>query len=162
MISKKLFLEKCSRKEDRDFLSFLWWNDPEKRNIRNFRHIRIDFGVESSPFLLASIINKYHIKTDDEFNNHLKQQLLRIFYDEMLLIVTVRRKNWKGLLAFLSILWLKVDLNWKDENIKKTKIKSNTAKKIEFVVGLQCNRPLNVLKINVRCTNNMLRINFFI
>lgn len=42
---------------DRDYLRFLWWKDPhQRRDVKIYRHRRVVFGVNSSPFLLGAVI----------------------------------------------------------------------------------------------------------
>jgi hypothetical protein len=51
---KKAFLMISVRKEDRDLLRFLWW---ENGSLQTYKHCRVVFGLSSSPFLLAATIN---------------------------------------------------------------------------------------------------------
>ncbi|XP_055944799.1 uncharacterized protein LOC129975691 [Argiope bruennichi] len=67
---RKAFLQISIRKEDRDFLRFLWWEN---------REIELFFGVKCSPFLLASVI-EYHIQKWEGFEKSLKKRLLESFY----------------------------------------------------------------------------------
>ncbi|CAG7825459.1 unnamed protein product [Allacma fusca] len=50
---EKAFLQISVKKEERDFLRFLWW-EKETKEIKKYRHCRVIFGVSSSPFLLAT------------------------------------------------------------------------------------------------------------
>jgi hypothetical protein len=45
--------------EDRDYLRFLWWEDSSQGKLKEFRHARVVFGVNCSPFLLAAVIEKH-------------------------------------------------------------------------------------------------------
>ncbi|XP_054717258.1 uncharacterized protein LOC129226652 [Uloborus diversus] len=54
---KKAFLQISVAKEDRDFLRFLWWENIEEREFRAFRHDRLVFELNCSPFLLSSVLN---------------------------------------------------------------------------------------------------------
>ncbi|XP_055950873.1 uncharacterized protein LOC129984959 [Argiope bruennichi] len=56
---KKAFLQISIQKNDRDFLRFLWWKDSEQKEIREFRHCRVVFGLKCSPFLLGAVINSH-------------------------------------------------------------------------------------------------------
>ena len=59
---KQAFLNVVIRDEDRDYLCFLWYNNPfsTEPNII-FRFLRIVFGIISSPFFLNATI-KYHLE----------------------------------------------------------------------------------------------------
>jgi hypothetical protein len=48
-------------KGDRDHLRFLWWKDPVTKKLKVYRHKRVVFGVNCSPFLLAAVI-ELHLK----------------------------------------------------------------------------------------------------
>ncbi|XP_055928168.1 uncharacterized protein LOC129959374 [Argiope bruennichi] len=76
--TRKTFLQISIRKEDRDFLRFLWWENREEKKLRVFRHTRVVFGVKCSPFLLASVI-EYHIQKCEGFEESLKKRLLESF-----------------------------------------------------------------------------------
>ena len=60
---KQEFLNIAIRNEDRDYLRFLWYNDPfsTQPNIIILRFLCIVFGIISSPFLLNATI-KYHLE----------------------------------------------------------------------------------------------------
>ena len=49
---RKAFLQISVRSEDRDFLRFLWWENGKRVS---YRHRRVVFGVNCSPFLLAAV-----------------------------------------------------------------------------------------------------------
>uniref|UniRef100_A0A1Y1MHI8 Reverse transcriptase domain-containing protein n=1 Tax=Photinus pyralis TaxID=7054 RepID=A0A1Y1MHI8_PHOPY len=55
---KKAFLQISVHRNDRDFLRFLWKSEDGKEIV--FRHRRVVFGVNSSPFLLGATIN-FHL-----------------------------------------------------------------------------------------------------
>lgn len=69
----------------------------------------VAFGVKSYNFLLASAI-EYHIKNNGEYDPNLKQQLLRNFYADNVVVKATHKKNWKCLYLILDLLRLKVDL----------------------------------------------------
>ncbi|GBM68035.1 hypothetical protein AVEN_75875-1 [Araneus ventricosus] len=76
---RKAFLQISVSKEDRDYLRFLWWKNLEEKKIKVFRHTRVVFGVKSSPFLLASVI-EYHIEAGKGFDCEFKKILKQSFY----------------------------------------------------------------------------------
>jgi hypothetical protein len=57
---RKAFLMIDVQEKDRDYLRFLWWEDPIKKIFRVFRHKRVVLGVTCSPFLLGAVI-EYHL-----------------------------------------------------------------------------------------------------
>ena len=55
---KHAFLNVVIRDEDRDYLRFLWYDDPfsTEPNIIILRFLRVVLGIISSPFLLNATI----------------------------------------------------------------------------------------------------------
>lgn len=53
---RKAFLQISVNPADRDFLRFLWW---ENGQCVSYRHRRVVFGVNCSPFLLAAVIEHH-------------------------------------------------------------------------------------------------------
>ncbi|GBN27315.1 hypothetical protein AVEN_190516-1 [Araneus ventricosus] len=76
---RKAFLQISVSKEDRDYLRFLWWKNLEEKKLKVFCHIRVVFGVKSSPFLLASVL-EYHIEASKGFDSEFKKILKQSFY----------------------------------------------------------------------------------
>ncbi|GBO14256.1 hypothetical protein AVEN_177158-1 [Araneus ventricosus] len=76
---RKAFLQISVSKEDRNYLRFLWWKNLEEKKLKVFRHTRVVFGVKSSPFLLASVI-EHHIEANKGFNSEFKKILKQSFY----------------------------------------------------------------------------------
>ena len=65
--------------KDRDCLRFFWWKDLDKRILQVFRHKRVVFGVNCSPFLLTAVI-ELHLKSVCEQQAAVAQKLLMSFY----------------------------------------------------------------------------------
>lgn len=65
--------------QDRDFLRFLWWEDPVEKKFRVYRHKRVVFGVNCSPFLLAAVI-ELHLKSVKGDQAALAEKLLKSLY----------------------------------------------------------------------------------
>ena len=81
---KKAFLQVSITPSDRNVLKFLWWDKSEPRKIIVYRHRRVVFGVNSSPFLLGATI-EYHLETmyssvDSDKQHKLLNILKRSFY----------------------------------------------------------------------------------
>ncbi|KFM74861.1 hypothetical protein X975_18449, partial [Stegodyphus mimosarum] len=66
---RKAFLQIGIKDEDRDFLRFLRWEDGDPNKKKVFRHRRVVFGANSSPFLLGATLN-YHL---DNVPDHLQE-----------------------------------------------------------------------------------------
>lgn len=64
---------------DRDFLRFLWWEENEDSKIQVFRHKRVVFGVNSSPFLLGAVLEK-HLKEVSGPHESIAKKLLKSLY----------------------------------------------------------------------------------
>jgi len=67
------------READRDFLRFLWWENPDTRELKVYRHKRVVFGVNCSPFLLSAVL-EFHLKSVGAEQAVLANKLLRSMY----------------------------------------------------------------------------------
>lgn len=63
--------------EDRDFLRFLWWKDKEE--LVTFRHRRVVFGLNASPFLLGAVL-EYHLRSVDGEDKKIAMKILKSLY----------------------------------------------------------------------------------
>ncbi|UYV76227.1 hypothetical protein LAZ67_13003093 [Cordylochernes scorpioides] len=79
---KKAFLQIEVNERDRDYLRFLWYSqNGEKTEV--FRHRRVVFGVNCSPFILGAVI-EYHLSNVRPEHKPLAQRLQKSFYVENL------------------------------------------------------------------------------
>ncbi|UYV62513.1 hypothetical protein LAZ67_2000915 [Cordylochernes scorpioides] len=75
---KKAFLQIEMNERDRDYLRFLWYSqNGEKTEV--FRHRRVVFGVNCSPFILWAVI-EYHLSNVRYEHKPLAQRLQKSFY----------------------------------------------------------------------------------
>ncbi|UYV79423.1 K02A2.6-like [Cordylochernes scorpioides] len=75
---KKAFLQIEVNERDRDYLRFLWYSqNGEKTEV--FRHRRVVFGVNYSPFILGAVI-EYHLSNVRPEHKPLAQRLQKSFY----------------------------------------------------------------------------------
>ncbi|UYV74213.1 hypothetical protein LAZ67_11002500, partial [Cordylochernes scorpioides] len=75
---KKAFLQIEVNERDRDYLRFLWYSqNGEKTEV--FRHRRVVFGVNCSPFILGAVI-EYHLSNVRPEHKPLAQRLQKSFY----------------------------------------------------------------------------------
>ena len=64
---------------DRDYLRFLWWEDFQTRKLVAYRHKRVVFGVNCSPFLLSAVL-ELHLKSVDGEHSLIADKLLKSLY----------------------------------------------------------------------------------
>uniref|UniRef100_A0ABD2W647 Integrase catalytic domain-containing protein n=1 Tax=Trichogramma kaykai TaxID=54128 RepID=A0ABD2W647_9HYME len=61
----KAFLQISVNPKDRDALKFLWYDEENLQQVNTYRHCRVVFGLNSSPFLLGATI-EHHLKLECE------------------------------------------------------------------------------------------------
>ena len=78
---EKAFLMISVAAEDREFLQFLWVDDPTKDEPRvvAYRFTRVVFGVTASPFLLNATV-RHHLELHSEAHGELVSRVLRSIY----------------------------------------------------------------------------------
>ncbi|UYV74931.1 hypothetical protein LAZ67_12001829 [Cordylochernes scorpioides] len=81
---KKAFLQIEVNERDRDYLRFLWYSQ-NGENTEVFRHRRVVFGVNCSPFILGAVI-EYHLSNARPEHEPLAQRLQKSFYVDNLVI----------------------------------------------------------------------------
>lgn len=101
-----------------------------------FWHTRVVFRVKSSPFLLASVI-EYHIKTYEEYDTNLKQQLLRRFYvDNVVACVHTQKELERFIVGYLMAKCIFESREWEHteetNNIKHIKKDYFTGIAVDF------------------------------
>ncbi|XP_037029723.1 uncharacterized protein LOC119069705 [Bradysia coprophila] len=64
---------------DQKYLMFLWWEDSSCKKLKVYKHKRVVFGVKSSPFILAAVLNK-HLNDVKEVDADIAQKLLKSLY----------------------------------------------------------------------------------
>ena len=78
---EKAFLMISVAEPDREFLRFLWVDDPLKENpqLAVYRFARVIFGVTASPFLLNATI-RYHLESNADSHGELISKMQRSIY----------------------------------------------------------------------------------
>eukprot|EP00731_Ephydatia_muelleri_P025526 Em0017g609a len=78
---EKAFLLISVAARDRDFLRFLWVDDPTKEepSLVSYRFTRVVFGVNASPFLLNATL-RHHLELHSESHRDLDPKVLRSIY----------------------------------------------------------------------------------
>lgn len=76
---RKAFLQIEVAEKDRDFVRCLWYKDDTFKEVQEFRHNRVVFGVSSSPFLLQATLDHHLSKAPKKLDNS-AQLLKKSFY----------------------------------------------------------------------------------
>ncbi|XP_021959569.1 uncharacterized protein LOC110855469 [Folsomia candida] len=76
---RKAFLQIKVTPEDTNYLRFLWWEDWSKKKLKIFRHLRVVFGVNCSPYLLGAVI-EHHLKSVKTVEKDVAEQLWKSLY----------------------------------------------------------------------------------
>ena len=76
---RKAFQMIAIQDDDRNFLRFLWWEDADRKLMKVFRHCRVVFGVNCSPFLLGAVL-EFHLNSFKEKDSVIAQKLLKSLY----------------------------------------------------------------------------------
>ena len=81
---EKAFLQIGIRQEDRDFLRFLWYDDPQSanRSVVQLRYARLPFGLRPSPAVLGSVLLQ-HVSSYQEKNPEIVKVLKGLFVDDL-------------------------------------------------------------------------------
>jgi len=78
---RKAFQMVEMKAEDRDSLRFLWWQDVEKSELKVYRHNRVVFGVNCSPFLLAAVLELHLMNVKEELKPMMDKLLRSLYVD---------------------------------------------------------------------------------
>ena len=81
---KQAFLNVVIHDEDRDYLRFLWYDDPfsTEPNIIILRFLRVVFGIISSPFLLNATIKSHLERYLKDAKNFVEKFLNDLYVDD--------------------------------------------------------------------------------
>ncbi|XP_065056348.1 uncharacterized protein LOC135684356 [Rhopilema esculentum] len=81
---EKAFLQIGIKQEDRDFLRFLWYDEPQSanRSIVQLRYARLPFGLRPSPAVLGSVLLQ-HVSSYQEKNPEIVKVLKGLFVDDL-------------------------------------------------------------------------------
>lgn len=135
---------------DRDFLRLLWWD--EKKNVKIFRHKRVVFGVNCSPFLLGGVIEHHLDQVQDEEKDIAIQLLDSLYVDNCVTSVDSQEdyENFKEKSSNL-LLKAKMDLQqWERSALSEQK--SDFTPELASVLGLIWDKNSDVLSVNIPTT----------
>jgi len=65
--------------DDQDFLRFLWWEDSAQEKEKIYKHCRVVFGVNCSPYLLGAVL-EHHLNTFTGQTQFIAQKVLKSMY----------------------------------------------------------------------------------
>ncbi|KAL7304673.1 hypothetical protein TKK_0002917 [Trichogramma kaykai] len=74
---KKAFLQVQITPADRDVLKFLWWKKDSPHETIVYRHRRVVFGVNSSPFLLGATIKLHLDNALKNFTSNEEEEIIK-------------------------------------------------------------------------------------
>ncbi|CAG7817296.1 unnamed protein product, partial [Allacma fusca] len=130
---RKAFLMISVSQLDRDYLRFLWWEN-DKETVKVMRHRRVVFGVNSSPFQLAAIIEHHLLNKGTDTAN----LLLKSFYVDNCVISLETAEIYESFKskAIELMAEAKMDLRLWESNLEFHESGSKTSK----VLGLNWDR----------------------
>ena len=114
---------------------------------------RVVFGVKSSPFLLASVI-EYHITNDVEYDTELKQKLLKSFYVDNVVTSIPTKEELKEFTTCSKNLMSKGGFDLRGWEFTEERNDTEHSKKTA-VLGLHWNRFQDILKVNISWTKEV-------
>ncbi|GBN28942.1 hypothetical protein AVEN_153311-1 [Araneus ventricosus] len=148
---RKAFLQISVSKEDRDYLRFLWWKNLEEKKLKVFRHTRVVFGVKSSPFLLASVI-EHHIEASKGFNSEFKKILKQSFYVDNVVASLDSHEDLKNFIYKSTHLMLQGGFELRDWESTECETEHGWETP---VLGMKWNRQLDSLRVNMSWMNKL-------
>ena len=96
---KKAFLQIRIKQEERDSLRF-HWKEPDCDGIKVYRFTRALFGLTSSPFLLAGVLNQHLDAWEDRYPELVKELREGLYVDDLMTGgVTVKETGEKKVMA---------------------------------------------------------------
>ncbi|GBM45477.1 hypothetical protein AVEN_210214-1 [Araneus ventricosus] len=148
---RKAFLQISVSKEDREYLRFLWWKNVKEKKLKVFRHTRVVFGVKSSPFLLASVI-EYHIAAGKDFDCEYKKILKQSFYVDNFVASLDCYEDLNNFISKSTQLMLQGGFELRDWKVTGCKTKHGWETP---VLGMKWNRQLNSLRVDMSWMNEL-------
>nr|CAH7762629.1 unnamed protein product [Callosobruchus chinensis] len=156
---EKAFLQIEVDENDRDALSFLWYEEPianvsQLSKVVNYRMKRVTFGVNCSPFLLAATLKK-HLQSQTEIFKDTCEILLRSFYVDDLVVAVDNEKDAERIFCEAKQVLATASMNlrkWCSNNLKLRKImdcKPTAKVEIRKVLGILWEPSDDVLMINL-------------
>jgi len=91
---RKAFLMIEVDEEDRDYLRFLWWEDSTQTKVKVYRHNRVVFGMNCSPFLLAAVIT-HHLNLKRTESPHVVDKIQNSLYVDNLVTVVDSNEDYE-------------------------------------------------------------------
>ncbi|XP_021964264.1 uncharacterized protein LOC110859611 [Folsomia candida] len=146
---RKAFLQISVKPEDRNFLRFLWWND-EGRNQVEFRHARVVFGVNCSPFLLAAVIENHLANVKNEDKEVARKLLKSMYVDNCVTsVATMKEVELFRSQATRIMEEAKMELRlWEWSQVEDPKSSHDDGEFIASVLGLKWDRRMDSLGLD--------------
>ncbi|KAJ8979701.1 hypothetical protein NQ317_000986 [Molorchus minor] len=163
---RKAFLQISLKKEDTDFLRFLWYDN--KGELKFYRHKRVVFGVTCSPFLLGVVINHHleriRLSCNGKYRDDVLKKLKHGFYIDNCVVSLDDGEELHHFIKEASDIMIdgKFDLRgWEYTIIKDNTLEDKYEEivqqttKLSPVLGLIWNRELDTLELNFDWLNNI-------
>ncbi|CAL1274780.1 unnamed protein product, partial [Larinioides sclopetarius] len=146
---EKAFLQIGIREKDRNYLRFLW-KTPEKE-MKTYRHRRVVFGVNCSPFLLAATLN-YHLEEVPENFSDTARILKNSFYVDNCVCSLKNIDEANKFIMESQTLMSSGKFNLRGwQSNAPLKILDGSESQLVALLGLNCNLLEDTLSCNVNC-----------
>lgn len=134
------------QERDQIYLMFLWWEDSTCTKIKVYKHTRVVFGIKSSPFILAAVLQK-HLSEVTNSDTQTAQKLLKSLYvDNSITSVS----NWEQYQQYkedaIRILAdAKMELREWEHSMIEESIDSDEQNECSGVLGMKWNRKRDTI-----------------
>jgi len=148
---RKAFQMVSVTEEDRNYQKFLWWEDPEmtEKKIQEYRHRRVVFGMNCSPFILAAVLD-HHLSCEIEKGSESAEVLKKSFYVDNSVTSVDTVEDYKKFKpeAIAILASAKMDLRQWESNVETAETENTT------VLGLRWCKTTDELSCIVEPINN--------
>ncbi|XP_054706598.1 uncharacterized protein LOC129216408 [Uloborus diversus] len=144
---EKAFLQISIRPPDREYLKFFWWKNIDTKELKIFQHTKVVFGVNSSSFLLGSVLD-YHFQNcmkDTEHDQKVVEKLKHSFYVDNVLSSLESEAELQNFIEESRNIMAQAKFNlrcWQYSNDKNPEVETN-------LLGLIWNRKTDTIKLSL-------------
>jgi hypothetical protein len=142
---RKAFQMITVAEEDRNYQQFLWWEDRSQQVLKIYRHCRVVFGLNCSPFILAAVVDLHLNQVSEDYKEVAELLKKSLYVDNV--VVSLETENQVAEFKEKSIAIFKdakMDLRqW------ETSLDLNVKGSSTSVLGLQWNKEEDTLSCQV-------------